>query len=127
MISFLSREPRAVTLRLLECYLFFVDEASVGTINLDRLDFVMEPYALGDYRLSRILIRNPENRCKGYGTLLLKRLCEDADEQRVALCCEASPYDKTSGNRERLITFYKKAGFEAPQPATPSVLRRTPR
>ena len=94
-----------------------------GCIDLDQLDFALEPYEIGEYRISRMFIRD---RGKGTGTKIMSMLCTDADVAKASLVLEASPYhDRTPEGVARLMRFYGRFGFKEIE-GHPETMRRVP-
>lgn len=99
------------------------DRGAGGCIDVDQLDFELKPYKLGEYRISRMFIKD---RGKGTGTKILSMLCADADKASASLVLEASPYhDRTPAGVSRLMAFYARFGFVEIK-GHPGTMRREP-
>lgn len=96
---------------------------SGGCIDVDALTFALDPYEVGEHRISRMKIRDMG---KGTGTKLLGMLCRDADAAKVSLVLEASPYhDRSAEGVARLMRFYGRFGFVEIE-GHPETMRRLP-
>lgn len=60
------------------------------------------------YYFNRLIVPQPL-RGKGVATLLMKKLIEILDIEKIILICEVNPYGDL--NEEQLFKFYKKYGF----------------
>ena len=114
-----------VYVRPLQSYALTLGGLGGGCIDLDVLDLELVPYKIGEYRISRMVIREG-HRGKGQGSQLMTLLCKDADESDVSLVLEASPYnDRTPKGVARLMRFYARCGFEKIK-GHPGCMRRLP-
>lgn len=69
-----------------------------------------------------LLIREPENRGKGYGRELMRLVTQDADAERKTLTIEVDGYCEPIMTNEQLKAWYMRLGFEE-QPGRRKLIR----
>jgi GNAT superfamily N-acetyltransferase len=65
-------------------------------------------YYEGMTAISRIHVL-PLFRRIGYGTMMMNRICREADQEHVTLCLQINPYGEMS--YDQLATWYESFGF----------------
>jgi predicted GNAT family acetyltransferase len=66
-----------------------------------------------------------QHRGKGYASLLMQKVCSEADEAGKVLLLMPKPYDEGGLDREALIAWYALFGFNAIQ-TSPVLMARKP-
>lgn len=117
-----------VTLHVVPLMVYYViDERGMagGSIEISRLGDGLGPYEVGEYRISRMKVKDMG---RGHGTWLMTLLCADADAAQVSMVLEARPYhDRTPRGFARLMRFYGRFGFmEIPGKYNKGYMRRAP-
>lgn len=74
----------------------------------------------GVLELSHLIVPE-QHRKQGYASLLLQKVCAEADEAGKVLLLMPKPYDVIGMDREQLVDFYQRFGFEVIQ-ERPAVL-----
>lgn len=71
------------------------------------------------------LITPDQHRRKGYASLLLQKVCAEADEAGKVLLLMPKPYDVPAMSRDELEDFYQRFGFQTIQ-QRPVLMARRP-
>jgi GNAT superfamily N-acetyltransferase len=71
------------------------------------------------------LLTPDQHRGQGYASLLMQKLCAEADEAGKVLLLMPKPYDDAPMDREALVSFYQRFGFEVIQ-EHPVLMARPP-
>lgn len=72
------------------------------------------------------LIVPEQHRRNGYASLLMQKVCAEADEAGKVLLLMPKPYDVIGMDREQLVAFYERFGFQAIQQRPVLLMARQP-
>lgn len=67
-----------------------------------------------------------QHRGQGYASLLMQKLCAEADEAGRVLLLMPKPFDVVALDREQLQAFYERFGFEVIQQRPAVLMARRP-